>query len=72
MITAEGLVKRYGERVALDDLSFDVPEGEVFGFVGANGAGKTTTISILSTLLGPDEGDASIGGISVRDDPQAP
>jgi len=71
VITADGLVKRYGDRVALDDLSFVVPEGEVFGFVGANGAGKTTTISILSTLLGPDDGDASIGGISVRDDPQA-
>ncbi len=71
MIVADHLVKRYGDRTALDGLSFTVPEGEVFGFVGANGAGKTTTLRILSTLLGPDEGDASIGGISVRRDPQA-
>lgn len=71
MISADGLVKRYGDRMALDDLSFVVPEGEVFGFVGANGAGKTSTIRILATLAGPDEGDASIGGVSVRDDPQA-
>lgn len=71
VITADGLVKRFGSRLALDDLTFAVPEGEVFGFVGANGAGKTTTIRILSTLLAFDEGDASVGGVSVRDDPQA-
>src|SRR3979411_3073103 len=69
MIAVEGLHKRYGGRVALQDVDFSVPGGEIFGFVGPNGAGKTTTIRILATLTAPDRGAATIGGIPVADDP---
>lgn len=69
MIEVEGLHKRYAGEVAIDDLTFTVPEGEIFGFVGPNGAGKTSTIRILATLLPPDGGTATIGGCSVEDDP---
>jgi len=56
--------------VAVDDISFDIKEGEIFSLLGPNGAGKTTTISILSCLLKPDEGEASIGGFSVQRQPE--
>jgi ABC-2 type transport system ATP-binding protein len=69
VIAVEGLHKRFGRRVALDDADFAVPEGEVFGFLGPNGAGKTTTIRILATLTLPDGGTASVGGIRVDRDP---
>ncbi len=62
MIEINGLVKKYGERVAVKGVSFSVQEGEIFGLLGPNGAGKTTTISILATLLPPDGGQATIGG----------
>ncbi|UCC65602.1 MAG: ATP-binding cassette domain-containing protein [Anaerolineae bacterium] len=65
MIQVSDLVKRYGERLAVDRASFAVQEGEVFGLLGPNGAGKTTTLSILSTLLEPDSGQATIGGYEV-------
>ncbi|MFD0855492.1 ATP-binding cassette domain-containing protein, partial [Actinomadura adrarensis] len=55
-ITAEGLVKRYGEVTALDELSFSVPQGTVLALLGPNGAGKTTTVRVLTTLLRPDGG----------------
>ena len=58
MIEVNGLTKRYGKLVALDDIDLVVEEGEVFGFIGPNGAGKTTTIQILATLLRPDRGMA--------------
>ncbi len=61
----------YGEVHAVRGISFDIPKGEVFGFIGPNGAGKTSTIKVLSTLIAPDHGYASIGGISVTDDPLA-
>ena len=70
MITAENLTKVYGKRTALDDVSFEVPEGEIFGFVGPNGAGKTTTLRILAALLEPTSGHASIGGADVAKQPQ--
>lgn len=65
-ISTRGLTKRYGDAVALDDLTLDVQAGEVFGLLGHNGAGKTTTVSILTTLLRPTEGTALIAGHSVE------
>jgi ABC-2 type transport system ATP-binding protein len=65
IISAEGLTKRYGSIEALSGLSFEVPEGEVFGFIGANGAGKTTTLRILAGLSRPDGGWAEVDGVDV-------
>ncbi|MGI5157811.1 ATP-binding cassette domain-containing protein [Microbispora sp. CA-102843] len=64
-ITAEGLVKRYGEVTALDGLSFSVQQGTVLALLGPNGAGKTTTVRILTTLLRPDGGRATVAGCDV-------
>jgi len=69
MIAVENLHKAYGGRVALDEVTFTVPKGEIFGFVGPNGAGKTTTIRILATLSAADAGEATIGGIPVHEAP---
>ncbi|CAN5899554.1 N/A [soil metagenome] len=69
-INAEGLVKRYGEVVALDGVDLAVPEGTVLGLLGPNGAGKTTAVRILTTLLRPDAGRAEIAGIDVVAEPQ--
>ncbi|GAB2829773.1 daunorubicin resistance protein DrrA family ABC transporter ATP-binding protein [Actinocorallia aurea] len=65
VITAEGLVKKYGGVNALDDLSFGVPQGSVLALLGPNGAGKTTTVRILTTLLPPDGGRATVAGHDV-------
>ncbi|MFI6212349.1 ATP-binding cassette domain-containing protein [Nocardia brasiliensis] len=70
-IVAEGLVKRYGRLVALDGLDLTVPEGTVTALLGPNGAGKTTTVRVLSTLLIPDAGRATVAGIDVLADPRA-
>ena len=67
-IVAEGLVKRYGEVAALDGMELTVPEGTVFGLLGPNGAGKTTTVRILTTLLKPDAGRATVAGFDVVHD----
>ena len=56
MISVESLTKRFGDIVAVDNISFDIKEGQIFGFLGPNGAGKTTTIRMLSTLIKPTEG----------------
>ncbi|MEV4176302.1 ATP-binding cassette domain-containing protein [Nonomuraea sp. NPDC049709] len=70
-IVAEGLVKTYGEVTALDGMDLTVPEGTVFGLLGPNGAGKTTTVRILTTLLQPDAGRATVAGFDVvRDAPR--
>lgn len=63
------LVKRFGEFVAVDDISFTVRRGEIFGFLGPNGAGKSTTIRILCGLLAPSSGRALVGGFDVATDP---
>jgi ABC-2 type transport system ATP-binding protein len=68
-IRARGLVKRYGEVTALAGLDLDVLQGTVLGLLGPNGAGKTTVVRILTTLLEPDEGEASVAGVDVRRDP---
>ncbi|MEO8743889.1 MAG: ABC transporter ATP-binding protein [Candidatus Dormiibacterota bacterium] len=68
MISVQDLTKVYGARTALDHVSFEVPEGEIFGFVGPNGAGKTTTLRILATLLEPTAGSAFIAGVDVSRD----
>src|SRR5207237_4838256 len=62
-ITVERLSKRFGERVAVEDVSFEVGYGEVFGFLGPNGAGKTTTVRTLGTLIAPSSGAAEVAGI---------
>ncbi|TDC63034.1 ATP-binding cassette domain-containing protein [Actinomadura sp. GC306] len=67
-ITAEGLVKRFGEVTALDDLSFSVPQGSVLALLGPNGAGKTTAVRVLTTLLPPDAGSATVAGFDVVGD----
>jgi ABC-2 type transport system ATP-binding protein len=71
LIAVEQLGKRYGRQVAVSDVSFNVPKGEIFGFVGPNGAGKTTTIRVLATLTPADRGRATIAGIPVGEDPGA-
>ena len=68
-IEARGLVKRYGDVTALDGLDLSVPEGTVLGLLGPNGAGKTIAVSILTTLLQPDDGEAIIAGADVRTQP---
>lgn len=65
IIEVEKLSKHFGQITAVDAVSFEVPEGEIFGFLGPNGAGKTTTINILCTLLTPTSGRASIRGYDV-------
>jgi len=62
-ISVSHLTKRFGDRVAFDDVSFDIAYGEVFGFLGPNGAGKTTTVRTLGTLLAPSAGTASVAGL---------
>ena len=62
-LVAEHLTKRFGDRVAFDDVSFAVGYGEVFGFLGPNGAGKTTTVRTLGTLIAPSSGSAFVAGI---------
>jgi ABC-2 type transport system ATP-binding protein len=70
-VEVDHLVKRFGGFAAVDDVSFTVEPGELFGFLGPNGAGKTTTISVLCTLLGPTTGVARVAGFDVAADPAA-
>jgi ABC-2 type transport system ATP-binding protein len=70
-VHVDGLIRRFGDFTAVDDVSFDVEPGELFGFLGPNGAGKTTTISILCTLLRPSGGSATVAGHDVATEPGA-
>src|SRR6478736_8513593 len=70
-IVVEHLSRRFGDFTAVDHLTFDVRQGEIFGFLGANGAGKSTTIRMLCGLLRPTSGTAIVGGIDVSRDPEA-
>ena len=68
MITVEGVTKRYGDVIAVDDLSFEVARGEVVGFLGPNGAGKSTTMRMITGTLQPDEGVVLFDGAPIADD----
>jgi ABC-2 type transport system ATP-binding protein len=69
MIKIRSLVKKYGDHVAVDSLTLDIKENEVFGLLGSNGAGKTTTIHMLATLLKPSSGSATVNGYDVVCEP---
>ncbi len=71
IVAVENLTHRYGERVALSGVSFAVNEGEIFGLLGPNGGGKSTLFRILSTLMAPTQGKASICGHDVGREPGA-
>ncbi|AFN74181.1 ABC-type transport system ATPase component [Melioribacter roseus P3M-2] len=68
-IVVENLTKKFGDFTAVDNVSFKVEKGEIFGFLGANGAGKSTTIRMLCGLLEPTTGDAVVGGFSIVEQP---
>ena len=65
MIEVTGLTKRYRDRVAVEDLSFHLPEGEILGFLGPNGAGKSTTMKILTGYLPATSGTVKVAGFDV-------
>jgi len=65
-LVAQDLHKSFNEHKAVNGVSFSIHKGEIFGLLGPNGAGKTTTIRMLSTVLEPDQGDATVGGYSIR------
>jgi ABC-2 type transport system ATP-binding protein len=69
MISVKNLTKTFGYKTAVDDLSFEVEDGEILGFLGPNGAGKTTTMRILTGFFPPTSGTASVNGVDVCDDP---
>ena len=69
IVMADAIVKRFGNIIAVNRISFGVKKGEMFGFLGPNGAGKTTTIRMLTGLLTPDSGDVLIDGVDIKTDP---
>ncbi len=71
MLNISHLTKTYGKKKAVDDLSLHIAPGEIYGFIGHNGAGKTTTIKAVVGILQFDEGEITIDGVSVKDDPIA-
>ena len=70
MIEVKNLTKQYGDHLAVDDLSFTVDEGSVYGFLGPNGAGKSTTMNIMTGYLAPTEGEVIINGYNILDEPE--
>ena len=71
MLLIRHLTKRYGEKKAVDDLSLHIAPGEIYGFIGHNGAGKTTTLKSVAGILQFDEGEITIAGHSIREEPLA-
>lgn len=71
MLKIEHLTKNYGLKKAVDDLSLEIKDGEIYGFIGHNGAGKTTTLKSVARIQAFDEGEIYIDGISIKDDPIA-
>ena len=67
-LRVDGLGKRFGDRVAFEDVSFEIGYGEVFGFLGPNGAGKTSTVRTLGTLIAPTSGAATVAGFALVPD----
>jgi len=68
-ITVKGITKRYGSQLAVNDVSFDIPGGEIVGFIGPNGAGKSTTMKIITGTLPPDKGSVLIKGLPALEHP---
>src|SRR5215469_9148146 len=66
-LSAHGLGKRFGDRAAFEDISFEIGRGEVFGLLGPNGAGKTTMVRTLGTLIAPTSGTATVAGLPVTE-----
>lgn len=69
MLTIRNLTKRYGNKAAVDDLTLHIAPGEIYGFIGHNGAGKTTTIKSCCGIIGFDEGEILVDGISIKSNP---
>ena len=69
MLSISHLTKKYGDKVAVDDLSLEINAGEIYGFIGHNGAGKTTTIKAVVGILGFDAGEITINGLSIKEAP---
>ena len=69
-ISADKLTKRFGKFTAVDEISFEIPYGSIFGFLGANGAGKSTTIRMLCGILEPTSGNGRVGGFDVQTQPE--
>ena len=67
-IVVKNLTKKYGEKIAVNNISFEIKEGELFSLLGVNGAGKTTTIKMLSTLILPNSGEVKINGLDIKKD----
>ena len=68
VVTVEHLVKWYGRLIAVNDVSFSIHEGEIFGVIGPNGAGKTTTVECIAGLRAPDSGSIDVSGLSPQSD----
>lgn len=69
MLSIKNLTKKYGEKVAVDNLSLEIAPGEIYGFIGHNGAGKTTTIKSCCGIIGFDDGEILIDGVSIKEKP---
>ena len=69
MLSISHLTKKYGDKVAVDDLTLDIADGEIYGFIGHNGAGKTTTIKAVAGILGFESGEITIAGLSIKENP---